>query len=195
MKLNNCISLRKELKHMELVKGRPSDETNRLQKEIETYDFLDSLGVAYDRIDHEAAFTMEVCEEIDKVLGGKTCKNLFLCNRQKTAFYLLLMPGDKPFKTKDLSQQIASSRLSFGTEEDMLDILNLTPGSVTILGLMYDKEHKVKLLVDEEVLEDEYFGCHPCINTSSIKMKTSDVFDKVIPAMTPDYIKVSLPRY
>ena len=180
---------------MELVKGRPVDESNRLRKEIETYDFLDALGVSYDRIDHEAAFTMEVCEEIDKVLGGKTCKNLFLCNRQKTAFYLLLMPGDKPFKTKDLSQQIGSSRLSFGTEEDMLNILNLTPGSVTIMGLMYDQEHKVRLLVDEEVFDDEYFGCHPCINTSSIKMKTSDVFEKVIPAMTPEYIKVSLPRY
>jgi len=128
-------------------------------------------------------------------LGGKTCKNLFLCNRQKTAFYLLLMPGDKPFKTKDLSAQIGSSRLSFATEEDMLELLNLTPGSVTILGLMYDKENRVKLLVDEEVLEDEYFGCHPCINTSSIKMKASDVFEKVIPAMAEGYQKVSLPRY
>ena len=180
---------------MELVKGRPLDEKDRLTKEIETYDFLDSLGVEYDRIDHEAAFTMEVCEEIDKVLGGKTCKNLLLCNRQKTAFYLLLMPGDKTFKTKDLSQQIGSSRLSFAGEEDMLEILNLTPGSVTVLGLMYDKEHKVKLLVDEEVLEDEYFGCHPCINTSSIKMKTSEVFEKVIPALTEEFIEVSLPRY
>ena len=180
---------------MELIKGRPLDETNRLEKEIKTYDFLDSLGVEYDRIDHEAAFTMEVCEEIDKVLGGKTCKNLFLCNRQKTAFYLLLMPGDKPFKTKDLSQQIGSSRLSFAGEDDMNEILNLTPGSVTILGLMYDKEKKVKLLVDEEVLDDEYFGCHPCINTSSIKMKTSDVLGKVIPALTEEYVKVTLPRY
>ena len=180
---------------MELVKGRPLDETDRLAKEIETYDFLDSLGVEYERIDHEAAFTMEVCEEIDKVLGGKTCKNLFLCNRQKTAFYLLLMPGDKPFKTKDLSAQIGSSRLSFAGEEDMAELLNLTPGSVTILGLRYDKENKVKLLVDEEVLEDEYFGCHPCINTSSIKMKTSDVFEKIIPVITEGYVKVSLPRY
>ena len=180
---------------MELVKGRPIDETNRLQKEIDTYDFLDSLGVEYERIDHEAAYNMEVCEEIDKVLGGKTCKNLFLCNRQKTDFYLLLMPGDKPFKTKDLSQQIGSSRLSFAGEEDMLELLNLTPGSVTVLGLMYDKEKKVKLLVDEEILKDELFGCHPCINTSSIKMKTSDVFEKVIPALAEEWLKVSLPRY
>ena len=177
---------------MELVKGRPIDETNRLSKEIDTYDFLDSLGVEYDRIDHEAAFTMEVCEEIDKVLGGKTCKNLFLCNRQKTAFYLLLMPGDKPFKTKDLSAQIGSSRLSFATEEDMLELLNLTPGSVTILGLMYDKENRVKLLVDEEVLKDEYFGCHPCINTSSLRLKTADVFGPFLKAVKHDYIVVKL---
>ena len=180
---------------MELVKGRPLDETNRLKKEIETYDFLDALCVEYDRIDHEAAFTMEVCEEIDKVLGGRTCKNLFLCNRQKTAYYLLLMPGDKPFKTKDLSQQIGSARLSFAGEEDMEQLLNLTPGSVTILGLLFDKEKKVKLLVDEEVFEDEYFGCHPCINTSSIKMRTSDVFEKILPALEREFVKVSLPRY
>ena len=180
---------------MELVKGRPLDETNRIKKEIETYDFLDSLGIEYDRIDHEAAFTMEVCEKIDKVLGGKTCKNLFLCNRQKTNYYLLLMPGDKPFKTKDLSQQIGSARLSFASEDDMRELLNLTPGSVTILGLMYDREHRVKLLVDEEVLEDEYFGCHPCINTSSIKMKTTEVFEKILPALEQDYVMVSLPRY
>ena len=120
MKLNNCISLRKELKHMELVKGRPSDETNRLQKEIDTYDFLDSLCVAYDRIDHEAAFTMEVCEEIDKVLGGKTCKNLFLCNRQKTAFYLLLMPGDKPFKTKESYQRQKQSKTKLQNPKKVL---------------------------------------------------------------------------
>lgn len=179
---------------MELVKGRPIDESNRLKKEIETYDFLDSMGIEYERIDHEAAYTMEVCEEIDKVLGGRTCKNLFLCNRKKTAFYLLLMPGDKPFKTKDLSAQIGSARLSFAGEEDMLELLNLTPGSVTVLGLLYDKENKVKLLVDEEVLHDPLFGCHPCINTSSIKMKTSDVFEKVIPALTGEWVKVTLPR-
>ena len=180
---------------MELVKGRPQTESGRLRKEIETYDFLDNLGIEYYRIDHEAAFTMEVCEEIDKVLGGRTCKNLFLCNRQKTEFYLLLMPGDKPFKTKDISSQIGSARLSFAGEEEMKELLNLTPGSVTVLGLMYDKDKKVKLLVDEEVLEDEYFGCHPCINTCSIKMKTQDVFHKIIPALNIEYQTVSLPRY
>ena len=127
--------------------------------------------------------TMEVCEEIDKTLGAVTCKNLFLCNRQQTDFYLLMMPGDKPFKTKDLSAQIGSSRLSFATPEHMEKYLDITPGSVSVLGLMNDRENTVRLLIDEDVLKGDYIGCHPCINTSSIRIKTKDMIDKVIPAM------------
>ena len=153
------------------------------------YDFLDSLGVEYQRIDHEAAMTMEACEEIDRTLsegeenGVAICKNLFLCNRQATDFYLLLIPGDKPFKTKYLSAQIGSSRLSFAKPEYMEKYLDITPGSVSIMGLMNDHEKKVQLLIDEDVLKDEYFGCHPCINTSSLKIRTKDLVEKIIPAM------------
>lgn len=168
---------------MILVKGRPETNEGRLDKEIRTYDFLDSLGVIYERIDHEPAMTMEVCEEIDRVLEAIICKNLFLCNRQQTDFYLLMMPGDKPFKTKDLSAQIGSSRLSFATPEAMEKYLDITPGSVSVLGLMNDKEHAVRLLIDSDVLEGEYIGCHPCINTSSLRIKTEDMMNKVIPAM------------
>lgn len=177
---------------MELVKGRPNDESNRLKKEIETYNLLDSLEIEYERVDHEALNTMEACAEIDKLLQATICKNLFLCNRQKTHFYLLLMPDNKPFKTKELSFQIKSARLSFASPEDMEQILNLTPGSVTVMGLMYDKENKVQLLVDEDVLKGEYFGCHPCINTSSIKLKTKDVFGKFINAVHHEKINVHL---
>lgn len=177
---------------MELVKGRPNDESNRLKKEIETYNLLDSLEIEYERVDHEALNTMEACAEIEKLLQATICKNLFLCNRQKTHFYLLLMPGNKPFKTKELSSQIKSARLSFASPEDMEQILNLTPGSVTVMGLMYDKENKVQLLVDEDVLKGEYFGCHPCINTSSIKLKTKDVFGKFINAVHHEKINVHL---
>lgn len=94
---------------MQLVKGRPQDITNRLEREIQVYDLLDRLGIAYERTDHEEANTMEACNEIDKILDVVICKNLFLCNRQETQFYLLMMPGDKPFKTKDLSKQIGSA--------------------------------------------------------------------------------------
>lgn len=174
---------------MELVNGRPENEEGRLDKEIRVYDFLDSLGVEYQRIDHEAAMTMEACEEIDQTLsegeenGVAICKNLFLCNRQATDFYLLLIPGDKPFKTKYLSAQIGSSRLSFAKPEYMEKYLDITPGSVSIMGLMNDHEKKVQLLIDEDVLKDEYFGCHPCINTSSLKIRTKDLVEKIIPAM------------
>ena len=177
---------------MELQKGRPSYETGRLKKEIHTYDLLDGLGVAYERVDHEAAMTMEVCQEIDEVLQATICKNLFLCNRQETAFYLLMMPDDKPFRTKELSAQIGSARLSFAKPEYMEQFLDITPGSVSVMGLMNDKEKRVRLLIDEDVLNSEYVGCHPCINTSSIRLLTKDLVDKVIPAMEHVYIKVRL---
>lgn len=177
---------------MELQKGRPSDETGRLEKEIRTYDLLDRLGVAYERVDHEPAMTMEVCQAIDEVLQATICKNLFLCNRQETAFYLLMMPDDKPFHTKDLSAQIGSARLSFAKPEYMEQFLDITPGSVSVMGLMNDKEKRVQLLIDEDVLNSEYVGCHPCINTSSIRLLTKDLVDEVIPAMEHAYIKVKL---
>lgn len=177
---------------MQLEKGRPQSVEGRLEKEIKVYDFLDSLGVNYERIDHEAAMTMEACEEIDQVLGAAICKNLLLCNRQETQFYLLLMPGDKPFKTKDLSAQIGSARLSFAKAEYMEAFLNITPGSLSVLGLMNDKDMKVQLLIDEDVLQEEYFGCHPCMNTSSLKFRTEDLEKIVIPAMKHEPMMVRL---
>ena len=168
---------------MELVNGRPTDKQGRMDKEIRVYDFLDSLGVVYQRIDHEAAMTMEACEKIDRMLEATICKNLLLCNRQETRFYLLMLPGDKVFKTKDLSAQIGSSRLSFAKAEYMEQYLDITPGSLSVLGLMNDKDRMVRLLIDEDVLTGEYIGCHPCINTSSLRLKTKDLVEKIIPAM------------
>lgn len=180
---------------MELIKGRPANESDRLAKEIRVYDLLDKLGMEYYRTDHEPATTMKVCNDIDKILGALICKNLFLCNRQKTQFYLLMMPGDKTFKTKDLSRQINSARLSFADEEYMEKYLDITPGSVSIMGLMNDTDNNVQLLMDKEVLEDEVLGCHPCINTSSLKLKTREVLDKFLPAVHHEAIIVELLRY
>ncbi len=178
---------------MILEKGRPQDSSNRLAKEIRTYDLLDRLGIAYERVDHEPAETMEACAEIDQMLSPAViCKNLFLCNAQKTKFYLLAIRSDKKFKTKEISKQINSSRLSFATPEFMEQYLDITPGSVSVLGLMNDKENHVQLLVDEDVLSEEYFGCHPCINTSSLRIKTSDVFGTFTKAVHHDFIAVTL---
>lgn len=178
---------------MERVKGRPQNTERRLDKEIRVYDLLDSLGIEYERIDHEPAMTIEACEEIDRVLEAVICKNLFLCNRQETDFYLLLIPGNKKFKTKDISAQIGSSRLSFGKPEYMEQFLDITPGSVSILGLMNDKENRVQLLIDEEVLQEEYIGCHPCINTSSLRIRTEDMVKKIIPELKHSPKLVRLP--
>ena len=175
---------------MKLENGRPENTNDRLEKEIRVYDLLDSLGVEYQRIDHEAAMTMAVCEDIDRVLEATICKNLFLCNRQETDFYLLMIRGDKKFKTKDISAQIHSARLSFAKEEYMEKFLDITPGSVSVMGLMNDKENQVKLLMDEDVMKGEYIGCHPCINTSSLRIRTQDMMERIIPAMhhTPQVV-------
>lgn len=177
---------------MELYKGRPDNIDGRLIREIRTYDFLDRLGIQYDRTDHEAAATMEACEEIDRVLGVVMCKNLFLCNRQKTRFYLLLMPGDKKFKTKELSSQIGSARLSFAGAEDMLKYLDIEPGAVSVMGLMNDRNHEVQLLIDKDILEEEYLGCHPCVCTSSMKIRTADIIERFLPETGHEYQTVTL---
>ena len=168
---------------MILENGRPENLEGRLDKEIRCYDLLDKLGVEYQRVDHEAAMTMEACIAVDEVLEATMCKNLMLCNRQCTVFYLLLTPGGKVFKTSELSKKIGSSRLSFAKPEPMEEYLDITPGSLSVLGLMNDKENHVNLLIDEDVLCGEYIGMHPCINTSSLRIKTSDLMEKVIPAM------------
>ncbi len=193
-----------------IYKGRPGNITGRQEREVRVYDLLDSIGVDYDRLDHAPAMTMEVCDAVNAAFGRMTleefkaedsndrtkhaiiCKNLFLCNRQKTKFYLLMIPGDKKFLTKNLSAQINSARLSFAGEEDMLKFLDVTPGSVSVLGLMNDHGHIVQLLIDSDVLQSEYVGCHPCINTSSLRMKTKDLMEKVIPALQHEPVIVNL---
>lgn len=163
-----------------LYTSRPADK--RIPKEERAYDFLDSLGVAYVRVDHEAAMTMEQCAEAKALLGVKICKNLLLCNQQKTKFYMLIMSGEKQFVTKDFSKKIGSSRLSFAPPEFMEKFLDITPGSLSVLGLANDTENNVTLYIDRDVLRDEYFGCHPCINTSSIRFSTKDLLERIIPA-------------
>lgn len=177
-----------------LYTGKPENVSERLAKEQACYALLDSLDISYGRVDHDFADTIEACEDVEKILGEKICKNLFLCNRQKTNFYLLMMPGDKVFKTKDLSRQLGVARLSFAAPEDMLRLLDITPGSVSVLGLMNDKENEVQLVIDKPVLNDARFGCHPCINSSTLSIATRDLTEKLLPAMHHEAIIVELPE-
>ena len=162
-----------------VYRGAPAEK--RPDPEQRCYDVLDTLGIGYDRVDHDAAFTMEDCEAISAALGVPICKNLVLTPRNKSAYYLLCLPGDKPFHTKDLSAQINSSRLSFAPEDSLWELLHCHPGSATVLGLANDTEHRVQLLLDREVYDAPYMSCHPCICTSTLKLKTSDVLTRLLP--------------
>ena len=152
-----------------------------LPQEEAAFSLLEELGIGYDRVSSEPADTMEKCAAVGEALGMSVCKNLFLCNRQKPQFYLLCMGPDKPFHTKDLSRQIGSARLSFAPEESLWELLRCTPGSATILGLPNDKERLVQLLMEREVYQAENFSCHPCVCTSTLKLKTADVLEKFLP--------------
>ena len=177
---------------LKLEQGRPADTSGRLEKEIRVYDFLDKLGVIYERVDHEALMTMEACEEADRVLEATICKNLFLCTANKKEFYLLMIVGDKRFVTKDVSKKLSTSRLSFANESYMEEYLDITPGSVSVLGLMNDTENHVQLLMDKDLVQDEYVGCHPCINTSSLRLKMDDLLHVLLPATHHEPIFVTV---
>ena len=172
--------------------ARPEGEL--LPQETATFDILENLGIDYDRVSSAPADTTEKCAAVSEVLGVPICKNLFLCNRQKTDFYLLCMGPDKPFHTKDLSHQIGSARLSFAPKESLWELLHCIPGSATILGLMNDTDHRVRLLMEREVYEAEYLSCHPCICTSSLKLKASDVLTKLLPHTGHTVTVVDLPN-
>ncbi len=169
--------------------GRPTSKTNvvtgqpRENRELAVYDMLDQLGVEYQQVDHAPADNMQACVSIEKDLGVSICKNLFLTNRQQTDFYLLLTPADKVFKTKFLSKELGISRLSFANADHMLELLNVVPGAVTVFGLMNDKDKRVQLVIDEDILDGEYIGAHPCVYTACTRIKTADLLEKIIPAM------------
>lgn len=177
---------------LELMNGRPENFEERAEVEKAVYEMLDSLKVEYLRLDHQSADTMEICREIDKSLGALICKNLFLTNRQKTDFYLLMMPGEKVFKTKELSKALGVSRLSFGDADTMLELLGTHPGSASVMGLLNDKEQKVRLVIDEDVLKEEFVGCHPCVNTSSLRIKIEDLLNRILPFVNHTYTSVTL---
>lgn len=167
-------------------------ETTVTEKEMKSYLFLEENGVDYIRAEHDEAATIELCHGVEEVIGAKICKNLLLCNRQGTAFYMLLISGDMPFKTKYLSSQINSSRLSFASGEQMEKLLNVSPGSLTVLSLMFDKPKNVTLLMEKNVLNDEYFACHPCVNTATVRFTVKDLTEKILPALGREYTVVDL---
>ena len=154
---------------------------DRAPVELETFARLDRLGISYTWVSHDPANTIEDCADVDAARGVQLCKNLFLCNRQKTEFYLLAMPGDKPFQTKVLSHQLGTARLSFAPPELMEGFIGCAPGSASVLGMAYDTDRRVRLLMDREVYEAEWIGCHPCKNDASLRIRTAELLEKFFP--------------
>lgn len=144
-------------------------------REQPVYDALDALNIAYRRVEHPPAHTMQDCYLVDEGLGAVHFKNLFLCNRQGTDFYLLLLVGDKPFRTKDVSKQIGVARLSFANAQQLEQYLGLTPGAVSPMGLVNDVDRRVHVLVDRDVLKQGHVIVHPNVNTASILLSSADL--------------------
>ena len=183
----------KTMSQLVLYDGRPEDLSGREDREIRTYDFLDRIGIRYGRMDHEPVTTIDACEAVDNALGFHICKNLFLCNRKKTEFFLLVMPGLKTFRAKELKRQVETAgRLSFAHADKMLEYLDIEPGAVSIMGLMNDKDNHVQLLIDREIAEDEWLGCHPCVCTTSLKIKMKDILETYLPAVGHEPVIVDL---
>ena len=165
----------------EVFEGAPAEVREPAEQRV--YATRQNLQIPFTRVDHEPAFTMEACVDISRALGVSVCKNLLLTPRNKSAYYLYCTEPEKPFSTKDFSKAIGSSRLSFASEEDLQALLGVAPGSASILGLMNDSAHRVTLVLDKSVAEAEFFGCHPCRNTSTLKLKTADVLHRFLPAV------------
>ena len=165
-----------------IYNGRPTEgNESRTAAETAVYDFLDRTGVEYTTLCHPAAFTMEECEAVRKAIGAPVFKNLFLTNKQQTLFYLLMLPADKPFKTKYLSSQLGCARLSFASSPMLMELLHIAPGAVSPLRLIHDKECRVKLIVDRDLAATDRYACHPCVNTASVALSLADLLEKVIP--------------
>lgn len=162
------------------------------EREKRTYEFLDNLGVPYEKYEHEAIMTIEAAKELDKKMGLEICKNLFLSTRHSTEFYLLLMVGSKKFNTGKVSKQINVPRMTFAGDDYMLEYLDIRPGSVSPLGLMNDKGNNVNLLIDEDVLNMEKIAVHPCVNTATLVINTKDLIEKILPACGHSYTKVTV---
>lgn len=175
---------------MQLIKGRPANYKNRLEKEQKIYELLDKLEIEYFYVDHEPFMTMEDSRVVDDLLESTVCKNIFLCDKKRKNFFLLMMPGYKRLDTKDLSKKLECSSLSFAKEEKLLEFLNSTSGSVSMLGLMNDINKNVQLAIDNEILYGEYIGLHPCINTTSLKIRIDQLLNVFLKEIEHDYIVV-----
>ena len=163
----------------EVLTTAPECYKNELNQKI--YEAFAMLGISFERVENDETLTMEDCLAIDERLDVHTAKTLFLCNRQKTNYYLFPTRGDKPFVTKDFGKALGISRVSFASAEDLEKYIGVLPGASTILGVLMESAKNVHLVIDREIAEAEFLCCPDGTRTGYIKLRTSDVLEKLIP--------------
>ena len=157
-------------------------EHERGEHETTVYKELDRLGIKYERVDNDTVETMEECVEISEKLGAEIRKTIVVCNRQKTDFYLVILPAGKRFDSKLFAAMMHTARVSFASPEDMQRVIGLTPGEASVMGILNDPEGKVKVVIDKAVADAEWFACNPGANTSHLRFKTKQLINNFLPA-------------
>lgn len=163
----------------EVYVTKPTQYKTELEEKV--YETLEELKIPYYRVETEPLISMEDCLVINEKLQMKTVKTLFLCNQQKTKFYLCIMPGDKRFDCKVFSRALQIARVSFGSEQLMNELLETQIGACSIFSALIDKENKVQIVIDQDVLKEEDYGCSDGTTTGYMKIKTKDVLEKILP--------------
>lgn len=164
----------------EVMTTAPEDERGALETKV--YQELERLNISYERVDNDTVETMEECVEISEKLGAEIRKTIVCCNRQKTEFFLVVLPASKRFDSKLFAAMMRTARVSFASAEDMESLIGLTPGEASVMGILNDPEAKIKVVVDKAVADAEWFACNPGANTTHIRFKTKQLLDTFLPA-------------
>lgn len=164
----------------ELKNTPPDTFANLLQERI--YGKFGELEIPFGRVDTDPGITMEDCLNIDRGIGGRIVKTVFLCNRQQTSFYIYAMSPDKPFVTKDFCHSLNIPRVSFAPEDKLIALAGTIHGAATILSACLESAKDVTFVLDRTVLEDNYFCCTDGTATGFVKLRTSDLLDKFLPS-------------
>ena len=150
------------------------------------YETFERLGISFARVDTDPGLTMEDCQHIDRKIGVRIVKTLFLCNRQQTAFYLYVTTDDKPFVTKEFCGTLGIPRVSFASAEKLEELTGVKVGATTVLSAILPSARDVHLVMDRSVAESEWFACTDGTPTCFVKIRTQDLLDKFLPASGHD---------
>ena len=168
----------------EIITTPPPAYESPLQQTV--YETFARLGIPFGRVDTDPGLTMEDCQHIDRKIGVRIVKTIFLCNRQQTAFYLYVTTDDKPFVTREFCGALGIPRVSFASAEKLEELTGVKVGATTVLSAILPSAASVQLVMDRDVAESEWFACTDGTATCFVKIRTKDLLDKYLPASGHD---------